>query len=109
MWAYLMEDDMLIGVWTQTGLVYDEPLEYVRDVNVVVPAGSFKCRELLCDNEREFEPEEWHEYFAEDVGLVKYENYYRKYKGSEPPELVDWRNEVHELLSYEVKPAPTTQ
>jgi hypothetical protein len=108
-WAYLMEDDMVIGVWTQTGLVYEEPLEYVRDVNVTVPAGSFQCRELLRDNERESRPQEWHEYYAKDVGLVRYENYYKEYKGSEPPELVDWRNEVHELISYDIQPAPTTQ
>lgn len=103
MWAYLMEDDMVIGVWTQTGLVDDHPLEYVRDVNVTVPAGSWPCRELLWDNEKEFKPHEWHEYYAKDVGLVKYENFYKEYKGSEPPELVDWRNEVHILTNYDNK------
>lgn len=106
-WAYLMEDDMVIGVWTQTGLVYDEPLEYVRDVRVVVPAGEFQCRELMKDNESELKPEEWHEYYAEDVGLVKYENYYKEYKGSEPPELVDWRNEERELLTYDIVKPPS--
>jgi hypothetical protein len=108
-WAYLMEDEgFLVSVWTQTGLVYDEPLEYVRNVDVTVPAGGFQCRELIRDNQREFKPQEWHEYYAEDVGLVKYENFYKEYKGSEPPELVDWRNEVHELVSFENKhPQPT--
>jgi hypothetical protein len=108
-WAYLMEDEgLLVGVWTQTGLVDDEPLEYVRKVDVTVPAGGFQCRELIRDNQREFKPQEWHEYYAEDVGLVKYENFYKEYKGSEPPELVDWRNEVHELVSFENKhPQPT--
>lgn len=103
MWAYLMEDDMVVGVWTQTGLVYDEPLEYVRDVAVKVPAGEWPCRELAFDNESESKPEEWREYYAEDFGLVKYVNNYKEYKGSEPPELVDWRNEVHELVGYTVK------
>ena len=102
MWAYLMEDDMVVGVWTQTGLVKETPLEYVRDINVKVPAGEWLCRELYKDNGREFKPEEWHEYYAEDVGLVKYEDFYIEYKASEPHELVDWRNEVYELVSYEI-------
>lgn len=107
MWAYLMEDDMKIGVWTQTGLIDDEPLEYVRDVRIRVPAGEWQCRELFWDNQREFKPQERHEYYAENVGLVQYENYYKEYKGSEPPELVDWRNEVHVLTSFENKHVET--
>jgi hypothetical protein len=106
MWAYLVEDDMVIGVWTQTGLVADFPLEYIRDVNVKVPAGEWQCRELAKETESETKPEEWREYFAEDVGLVRYENAYKEYKNSVPPELVDWRNEVHELSSYTVKEHP---
>ena len=103
-WAYLMEDDGFdIGVWTQTGLVDDEPLEYVRKIRVTVPYGEEQCRELFWDNQREFKPQERHEYYAEDVGLVKYENFYKEYKGSEPPELIDWRNEVHELVAFENK------
>jgi len=106
MWAYLVQDKMDVGVWTQTGLVYDKPLEYVRDVSVKVPAGEWPCRELAFDNESESKPEVWREYYAEDVGLVKYVNNYKEYKGSEPPELVDWRNEVHELVAYAVKEHP---
>jgi hypothetical protein len=107
MWAYLMEEDLVVGVWTQTGLVVDFPLEYTRDVNVTVPAGNWRCRDLARDNENEAKPEEWHEYYAEGVGLVKYENFYKEYKGSEPPELVDWRNEIHELLSYKIEHTST--
>ena len=54
----------------------------------------------------ESKPEEWREYYAKDVGLVKYVNNYKEYKGSEPPELVDWRNEVYELVSHNVKLHP---
>ena len=102
MWSYLVEDEMVVGAWTQTGLVVETPLEYTRDVNVKVPAGEWQCREFSKDNEKEFTPEEWNEYYAEGVGLVKYTNYYKEYMGSEPPELVDWRNEEHVLVSYEI-------
>ena len=87
-------------------MVYDKPLEYVRDVKVAVPDGEYQCRELAFYNKSESKPEEWREYYAKDVGLVKYVNNYKEYKGSEPPELVDWRNEVYELVSHNVKLHP---
>jgi hypothetical protein len=102
MWSYLMSDAMEIGGWSQTGLIVDFPLQYRGDSGVNVPAGSFNCRELFFDNGNEIKPESWSERYAEDVGLVKYENQYKEYQGSVPPELVDWRTVTYELRSYDI-------
>lgn len=106
MMAYLIEDEMEKGVWNQTGLVNDRPLEYRRDVQITVPAGTFGknegCRELFFDNGDEFKPEKWRELYAEGVGLVYYENDFKQYR-LEPFELTDWRQVKYELTDYVVK------
>ncbi|MEE9456062.1 MAG: hypothetical protein V3W11_02800 [bacterium] len=109
-WAYLIGDAMYVGEWSQTGLVGDFPLEYVRDVEIKVPAqkDEFRCREYFLDNGNEFKPESWRELYAKDVGLVYYENNFKQYQ-IDPFELVDWRVVKYELKGYDVKKhqAPT--
>jgi len=103
MWSYLIEDDIVKGVWSQTGLVADFPLLYRRDENVVVPEGSkFECKNLHYDNANEVEPEYWDEYYARDVGLVKYVNEKKEYEDRSLMRLIDWRTETHELVDYNV-------
>jgi hypothetical protein len=103
-WAFLIGDAMDVGEWSQTGLVGDFPLEYVRDVEVKVPAqkDEFKCREYFLDNGNEFKPESWRELYAKGVGLVYYENNFKQYQ-IDPFELVDWRLVKYELKGYDVK------
>jgi phage pi2 protein 07 len=101
-WAFLAEDDMKVGEWSQTGLIVDFPLEYRRDVEVTVPSGKFKCRELFFDNGNEFRPEKWSELYAENVGLVYYENDFKQYQ-VEPFELIDSRLVKYEIIEYNVR------
>ncbi len=106
-WAYLLEDDMKVGVRSQTGLIVDRPLEYRRDVEIKAPTrppqpAIFKCRELFYDNGQEFKPETWRELYADGVGLVYYENKFKQYR-VDPFELVDWRVVTYELTSYDVQ------
>jgi hypothetical protein len=107
-WAYLIADDMQIGEWSQTGLVDDRPLEYVRDVKVTVPPAPGKsgkekkiARELYRDTENEFEPEMWAERFVENIGPVYYEYNFKRYQ-IDPFELVDWRVVKYELTAYNI-------
>jgi hypothetical protein len=104
MWSYLIEDDIVKGVWSQTGLVADFPLQYRRDENVVVPEGKFECVNLHYDNANEVEPEYWDEYYAWDVGLVKYVNEEKEYEDRSLMRLIDWRTETHELVDHYVVP-----
>ncbi len=108
-WAYLIADDTQVGEWSQTGLVDDHPLEYVRDVQVTVPPPPGKnekekriARELYRDTEKEFEPETWAERFVENIGLVNYEYNFKLYQ-IDPFELVDWRVVKYELTDYNVR------
>ncbi|NIT37274.1 MAG: hypothetical protein GTN49_12390 [candidate division Zixibacteria bacterium] len=102
-WSYLIEDDVVKGGWSQTGLVVDFPLQYRRDENVVVPKGKFeKCKNLHFDNGNEVEPENWDEYYAEGVGLVKYANEKKEYEDRGLLRLIDWRTETHELVDCSV-------
>ena len=105
--ACLIEDDMQVGEWSQTGLIVDFPLEYRRDVKIKVPAeppegGKFTCKELFLDNENALKPEMWRELYAAGVGLVCYENDFKEYR-VDPFELVDWRMVTYELTSYHVQ------
>jgi hypothetical protein len=107
-WAYLIADDMQIGEWSQTGLIDDRPLEYVRDVKVTVPPAPGKsekekktARELCRDTGNEFEPEAWAERFVDGIGLVYYEYNFKQYQ-IDPFELVDWRVVKYELTAYNV-------
>lgn len=105
MWSYLIANTMKIGGWTQTGLINDLPLQYRRNVQVDVPAGTFGkneiCVELYYDNENEVEPEYWREVYAQYFGLVRYENSYTKYDLA-TGDLIDWRSVKYELESYDV-------
>ncbi|HUV85747.1 MAG TPA: hypothetical protein VMX79_01385 [bacterium] len=106
-WACLIEDGMLVGEWSQTGLIVDFPLEYRRDVKIKVSAeppegGKFTCKELFLDNENALKPETWRELYADGVGLVCYENDFKEYR-VDPFELVDWRMVRYELTSYYVQ------
>jgi hypothetical protein len=106
-WAYLLEDDVKVGEWSQSGLIVDTPLEYRRDVEIEVPAKppqseKFKCKELFFDNGKEFKPETWRELYADGVGLVYYENNFKQYR-IDPFELVDWRLVTYELFYYDVQ------
>ncbi|MEE8640366.1 MAG: hypothetical protein V3T41_08150 [bacterium] len=107
--ACLIEDEMQVGEWSQTGLIVDFPLEYRRDVKIKVPAEppeagkeKFKCREFFRDNENALKPEMWRELYAVGVGLVYYENNFKEYR-IDPFELVDWRMVTYELTSYHVQ------
>ena len=102
MMAYLLEDEMEKGVWNQTGVVNDFPLEYRRDVEVTVPKGKFKCREFSFDTGNEFKPENWQELYAENLGLVYYKNDFKQYR-VDPFELTDWRLVKYELVDCDVR------
>ncbi len=107
MWSYLIEDDIVTGVWSQTGLVAEFPLQYRRDEKVVVPRDEFEiCKNLHFDNARELEPEYWDEYYARDVGLVKYVNEKKEYQDRSLLKLKDWRTETHELVDCSVPEYP---
>jgi hypothetical protein len=95
------------GVWSQTGLVAEFPLQYRRDENVVVPRDTFeKCINFHYDNANEVEPEYWDEYYARDVGLVKYVNEKKEYEDRSLLKLKDWRTETHELVDCSVPNYP---
>ena len=102
-WAVLIWDEIASGMWTQTGLVVDFPLQCIGRERSAVPAGEFYCVVLYLENASELKPESWREYYAEDVGLVEYVNYYKEYDTSVPPQLVDWRSVEYELTDYSIK------
>lgn len=106
MWSYLIEDHIVTGGWSQTGLVADFPLQYRRDEKVVVPKDKFECKNLHYDNANELEPEYWDEYYARDVGLVKYVNEKKEYEDRSLLKLKDWRTETHELVDCSVPNYP---
>jgi hypothetical protein len=103
-WAALIWDEIAEGMWTETGLVVDIPLQCIGRDRPAVPAGEFDCVVLYAENESEMRPESWGEYYAEDVGLVEYTNYYKEYDTSTPPQLVDWREVRYALAEYKVGP-----
>jgi hypothetical protein len=96
--AYLMQDSITKGTWTQTGLVVDFPLQYRSDQRRTVPAGRFDCREMFYENASVYKPETWNEYYAERIGLIAYYYTYKEYDTSVPPQLLDWRSVSYELL-----------
>lgn len=102
--AVLIWDGIAEGMWTETGLVVDTPLQCIGRTRAGVPAGEFDCVMLHYENENEIKPESWGECYAEDVGLVEYTNYYKEYDTSTPPQLVDWREVRYALAEYKVGP-----
>jgi hypothetical protein len=100
--AALIWDGIAEGMWTETGLVADFPLQCIGRTRAGVPAGESDCVVLYYENESEMKPESWGECYGEDVGLVEYTNYYKEYDTSTPPQLVDWREVRYALAEYNV-------
>lgn len=101
-WAYLMADSITKGTWSQTGLTVDFPLQYRGDQRRTAPAGRFDCREMFRDNENEYKPQTWNEYYAEWIGMVGYYYTYKEYDTSTPPQLLDWRTATYDLSEFNI-------
>lgn len=104
-WSFLIADGMKKGGWSQTGLIDSFPLQYSRDEDVEVPAGTFAgCRVLSYENGSEYHPAGWEESYARGTGLVYYKYTAKEYESSPPYSLLDWRVVEYSLKSYTVKP-----
>jgi hypothetical protein len=96
-WEYVVEDDMESLSWSQTGLITTYKLQFIKTVDLTLPAGAFKnCKQLQIVLEGSSSTDTYEEYYAKDAGLVWYRNHRRH-------DSEKWDQYEYRLKSYEVK------
>lgn len=102
-WRFLLADAMAEGTETETGLVWAQYLTYEWDDDVTVPAGAFSNCKLLRFLYAEVDAtHDANEYYAKDVGLVRYAYSYEYREFSMPHEPYDWGTITYDLTAYEI-------
>jgi hypothetical protein len=95
-WEYVVEDDMPMQGWSQTGLFCYSKLQFNFVQDVSVPAGIFEdCKRLQMTRWDGNNMITFEEYYAEDVGLVYARRRYEK-------EPTDWSQYEYKLKCYKV-------
>lgn len=94
---------MAINTENDIGLIWQDILTYERDEHVTVPAGAFSSCKLLRYLYAEVDAtHDANEYYAKDVGLIRYAYRYEYRSMSMPHEPYDWGTITYDLTAYEI-------